>query len=73
MVTLLSLILEQLNKHKRRMLESIEAQLSQPQFLPVRKKILRELGKDEFEKELKQILKQYAERHGKGNDRGSWE
>lgn len=62
MVTLLSLILEQLNRHKRRMLDNIEAQLPPPLFPPVRKKILRELGKDEFEKELEALIKQHAAR-----------
>lgn len=59
-------ILESLNKHKRRMLEGIEPTLTTPLFIPVRKKILRELGKDEFEKELKELIQQYADRHGKG-------
>ena len=63
---LLTAILEALNKHKRRMLDGIETAVPPPFFPPVRKKILRELGRDEFEKELEQIIKQYAERHGKG-------
>lgn len=66
MVNLIAAILDALNKHKRRMLDGIEPSLPPPMFPPVRKKILRELGKDEFEKELKEIIKQYAERHGKG-------
>jgi hypothetical protein len=48
------------------MLDGIEPNLPPPLFPPVRKRILRELGKDEFEKELQQIIKQYADRHGKG-------
>lgn len=63
---LLTAILEALSKHKRRMLDGIEPSLPPPLFPPVRKRILRELGKDEFEKELEQIIKQYADRHGKG-------
>ncbi len=63
---LLTVILEALNKRKRRMLDGIELTISPPLFPPVRKRILRELGKDEFEKELEQIIKQYVERHGKG-------
>lgn len=63
---LLTAILESLNKHKRHMLDGIENTLPPPLFPPVRKKILRELGRDEFEKELKQIIEQHAEKHGKG-------
>lgn len=50
---LLSAILQALGKHKRRMLDGIEPSLPPPLFPPVRRRILRELGKDEFEKELK--------------------
>ena len=63
---LLTLILEALNKHKRHMLDGIEHTLPPSLFSPVRKKILRELGRDEFEKELKQIIEQYTDKHGKG-------
>lgn len=63
---LLNAILEALSKHKRRMLDGIEPNLPPPLFPLVRKRILRELGKDEFEKDLHQIIKQYVERHGKG-------
>jgi hypothetical protein len=63
---LLSAILQALNKRKRRLLEGMELSLPPPLFPPVRKRVLRELGKDEFEKELKEIIKQHAARHGKG-------
>jgi hypothetical protein len=66
MVTLLSLILEALGKHKRHILDSFEHTLPPPLFPPVRKKILRELGKDEFEKELERIIDEYERKHGKG-------
>lgn len=59
-------IIESLAKHKRRMLDGIETALPETYFIPVRKKILRELGRDEFEKEVEQIIKQFAERQGKG-------
>lgn len=63
---LLTAILQALGRRKRRLLEGMELSLPLPQFKLQRKRILRELGKDEFEKELEEILKQHAERHGKG-------
>ena len=63
---LLSAILQALNKRKRRLLEGMELNLPPPLFLMLRKKVLRELGKDEFEQELQEIIKQHAARHGKG-------
>ena len=63
---LLSALLEALGKRKRRLLEGMEPCLPPEMFLVQRKRILRELGKDEFEKDLKEIIKQYAARHGKG-------
>ncbi len=63
---LLVAILEALSKHKRRMLDGIELSLPPPLYPPVRKRILRELGKDEFEKELEQIIKKFTDQHGKG-------
>ncbi len=63
---LLAVILQALGKRKRRLLEGMELSLSPAQFKLQRKRILRELGKDEFEKELGEIIKQHAERRGKG-------
>lgn len=67
MVSILtSLIIEALNKRKRYILENLELKVPPPLFPPIRKKILRELGKDEFEKELERILDEYERKHGKG-------
>jgi hypothetical protein len=63
---LLSAILEALGKRKRRLLEGMEPCLPPEMFMVQRKRLLRELGKDEFEKELREIIKQHAARHGKG-------
>lgn len=63
---LLSEILQALGKRKRRLLDGMELSLSPAQFQAQRKRILRELGKDEFEKELEILFKLHAERHGKG-------
>jgi hypothetical protein len=63
---LLNEILQALGKRKRRLLEGMELHVPPPLFLPVRKRVLRELGKDEFEKELAEIVRRYVERHGKG-------
>lgn len=63
---LLTAILQALGRRKRRLLEGMELSLPLPQFELQRKRVLRELGKDEFEKELEEILKQHAERRGKG-------
>lgn len=60
------MILEALNRHKRHILEEIELRVPPPLFPPIRKKILRELGKDEFEKDLLKIVEEYERRKGKG-------
>lgn len=62
---LLDLILQALNRHKRHILDDAEVRLPPPLFPPFRKKLLRELGKDEFEKELAQIIRDYERKHGK--------
>lgn len=63
---LLSAILQALAKHRRRILDGVEDVVPPPFFPPARKKILRELGKDELEKEIAEIIKQHVERQGKG-------
>lgn len=63
---LLAAILQAIAKHRRRMLDGVEGVLPPPFFPPVRKKILRELGKDELERDIQEIIKQHVERHGKG-------
>jgi hypothetical protein len=63
---LLAAILQVIAKHRRRMLDGVEDVLPPPFFPPVRKKILRELGKDELERDIQEIIKQHVERHGKG-------
>lgn len=63
---LLLAILQALGKRKRRLIEGMEITLSPEQFLMHRKRLLRELGKDEFEKELEEIIKHHAARQGKG-------
>jgi len=63
---LLNEILIALGKRKRRLLEAMELTVPPPFFPPVRKKVLRELGKDEFERELEEILKRHIKQHGKG-------
>jgi len=62
---LLDLILKALNRHKRHILDDAEMLLPPPLFPPFRKKILRELGKDEFEKELISIITEYERKQGK--------
>lgn len=63
---LLNEILQALGKRKRRIIEDMELSLPPPLFPVIRRRVLRELGQDEFEKDLKEIIKQYAARHGKG-------
>ncbi len=63
---LLATILQALGKRKRRLLDVMELSLTPVQFQLQRKRVLREFGKDEFEKELEEIIKQHAERRGKG-------
>jgi len=63
---LLSAILQALGKHRRRILDGVEDVVPPPFFPPVRKKILRELGKDELERDIQEIIKQHVERQGKG-------
>lgn len=63
---LLNEILIALGKRKRRLLEGMELTVPPPFFPPVRKKVLRELGKDEFERELEEIIKRHIKQHGKG-------
>lgn len=63
---LFAAILHALGKRKRRLLEAMELTMPPAQFQLQRKRVLRELGKDEFEKELEEIIRQHAERHGKG-------
>lgn len=65
-MTLLAAILEALGKRKRRILDDMEHSLPPPLFPPMRRRVLRELGKDELEQDIENIIKQYAERHGKG-------
>jgi len=62
---LLIAILQAIGKHRRRMVDGVEEVLPPPFFPPVRKKILRELGKDELERDIKEIIKQHVERQGK--------
>lgn len=66
MSILLAMILQALGKHKRRLLEGMELTLNPAQFKIQRKRVLREFGKDEFEKELEEIIRRDAERRGKG-------
>lgn len=63
---LYDLIIKALNRHKRHILDDAELRLPPPFFPPVKRKVLRELGKDEFEKDLKRILIEYERKHGKG-------
>lgn len=63
---LLTAILQAIAKHRRRILDGVEDVVPPPFFPPVRKKILRELGKDELERDVAEIIKQYVERQGKG-------
>lgn len=63
---LLAAILQALGKRKRRLLDVMELSLTPVQFQSQRKRILREFGKDEFEKELEEIIRRHAERRGKG-------
>ena len=63
---LLVAILQARGRRKRRLLEVMELSLPPAQFKLNRKRVLREFGKDEFEKELEEILRQHAERRGKG-------
>ena len=63
---LLVAILQALGKHKRRLIEGMELTLPPELFALQRKRLLRELGKDEFEKELGEIIRRHATRQGKG-------
>jgi len=63
---LLNSIVEALNKHKRYILENLELVLPPALFEDARRKILRELGKNELEKEIARILIEYDRKHGKG-------
>lgn len=65
MSVLLTAILQAIAKHRRRMIDGVEEVLPPPFLPPVRKKILRELGKDELERDIKEIIKQHVERQGK--------
>lgn len=66
MVSVLSdLIIKALNRHKRHILDDAELRLPPPFFLPIKRKVLRELGKDEFEKELAKIIAEYERKRGK--------
>lgn len=63
---LLNEILIALGKRKRRLLDGMELTVPPSFFPPVRKRILRELGKDEFERELEEIIKHHIKQQGKG-------
>lgn len=63
---LLSALLEALRKRKRRLLDGMQPHLPPEMFVSQRKRLLRELGNDEFEKDLREIVEKHTERQGKG-------
>jgi hypothetical protein len=64
---LLPAILEALNTHKRRVLQSAELSLPADKFMLFRKIFLGEFGRDGLERELARLIAEYdAKRNGQG-------
>lgn len=64
---LLQALLEALNTHKRRVLESAELSLPADKFVVFRKMFLGEFGRNGAERELARIITEYDEkRNGQG-------
>ena len=67
-VNLLPLIMDKLNERKNRLLLTAQVGLPENQFDAYRKILLDELGRNGFEKDLEEVLKQYTERNGTGRN-----
>lgn len=63
---LLSLILGKLDERKNRLLLTAQVGLPENQFDAYRKILLDELGRNGFERDLEEVLKQHMERNGTG-------
>lgn len=61
-----ALILDKLNERKNRLLLTAQVGLPAHQFDAYRKIVLDELGRNGFEKDLEEVLKQQQERSGEG-------
>ena len=66
--TLLPLIIGMLNERKSRLLLTAQVGLAGSQFEAFRKLLLDELGRNGFEKDLEEALKQHTERNGTGRN-----
>ena len=62
----LQLILDRLNERKNRLLLTAQVGLPANQFDAYRKILLDELGRNGFEKDLEEVLKQHKEGIGEG-------
>jgi len=66
--TFLQLILDRLDLRKNRLLLTAEVGLAANQFTAYRKILLDELGRNGFEKDLEEVLKQHMEWSGEGRN-----
>ena len=64
----LQLILDLLNERKNRLLLTAQVGLPANQYDAYRKILLDELGRNGFEKDLEEVLKQHMEWSGKGRN-----
>lgn len=65
---ILELILDRLNERKNRLLLAAQVGLPANQFDAYRTILLNELGRNGFEKDLEEVLKQYKEGIGRGRN-----
>ena len=65
---LLPLIIGKLDERKNRLLLTAQVGLPENQYDAYRKILLDELGRNGFEKDLEQVLKQHMERNGTGRN-----
>jgi hypothetical protein len=65
---ILQLILDRLNERKNRLLLTAQVGLPANQFDAYRTILLNELGRNGFERDLEEVLKQYKERIGEGRN-----
>lgn len=63
---ILPTIVERLNQHKNRLLQIAAIGMTESQFRAYRTIVLDELGRNGFERDLEEILKQHMERNGTG-------
>lgn len=65
---ILQLILDRLNERKNRLLLTAQVGLPANQFDAYRTILLNELGRNGFERDLEEVLKQYQEGIGEGRN-----